>query len=139
MVSGACGAGLVALINQALNHETRAPMEILLAFGALLLLAPATRLLSEYLLLSAGQELVYDLRMRLSERILRTPLRRLERMGPHRLLVALTDDINSISTSLKSILCWYRIEEERHITKECTGGGFHLLRIHDKVADKQTA
>ncbi|HKR22607.1 MAG TPA: cyclic peptide export ABC transporter, partial [Pyrinomonadaceae bacterium] len=43
---------------------------------------------------------VFDLRMKLSAQILRVPLRQLEELGPHKLTVALTDDVMSISNAI---------------------------------------
>ena len=101
-LSGICGAGLIAIINSALaNRQSGEPMtELLLSFAALFVLTPLTRFASEYLLLRLSQDTVYALRMRLSKRILSTPLRRLESLGAPRLLVALTDDIMQITVAL---------------------------------------
>lgn len=103
LVSGATATGMVAIINSAL--EARHPLNLwLLAvpFLALLVLSPATRLFSQFLLIGLGQDLVYDLRLQLSRRILSTPMRHLEEVGPSRLLVALTDDLAAITQSMVS-------------------------------------
>jgi putative ATP-binding cassette transporter len=101
-LSGICGAGLIAIINSALaDRQSGEPMtELLFSFAALFLLTPVTRFASEYLLLKLAQDTVYSMRMRLSNRILSTPLRRLESLGAPRLLVALTDDIMQITVAL---------------------------------------
>jgi putative ATP-binding cassette transporter len=102
MLSGATAAGLIAVVNEALTPERPEP-KLLWAFIALLLAVPLSRLLSDYLLVRLGQKAVYDLRLMLTGRILATPLRRLESMGPHRLLVALTDDINAITVAIADL------------------------------------
>jgi putative ATP-binding cassette transporter len=51
-------------------------------------------------LVHLGQQSVLDLRMQLSRRILALPLRQQEEIGPHRLTVALTDDVNSITNAI---------------------------------------
>jgi putative ATP-binding cassette transporter len=101
-LSGICGAALIAIINSALaNRQSGEPMtELILAFAALFVLTPVTRFASEYLLLRLAQDTVYEMRMRLSKRVLSTPLRRLESLGAPRLLVALTDDIMQITVAL---------------------------------------
>src|SRR5262249_53990811 len=101
-LSGICGASLIAIINSALaNRQSGEPMtELILAFVVLFCLTPVTRFASEYLLLRLSQDTVYRMRMQLSQRVLQTPLRRLESLGAHRLLVALTDDIMQITIAL---------------------------------------
>jgi putative ATP-binding cassette transporter len=101
-ISGICGAGLIAIINSALsNRQSGEPLtELVFSFLALFLLTPVTRFASEYLLLRLSQDTVYAMRMRLSNRILSTPLRRLESLGAPRLLVTLTDDIMQITIAL---------------------------------------
>lgn len=47
-----------------------------------------------------GQVAVYKQRIQLSRRILAAPLRQLEKVGAHRLLAALTDDVVAISTAV---------------------------------------
>src|SRR5262245_2910847 len=87
-VSGACGAGLIALLNSALaNRPVSWTGGLAIAFGVLFLLSPATRFISDTLLINLTQDSVYELRMRLAKRILQTPLRDLEKLGAHRLLV----------------------------------------------------
>lgn len=103
VVSGAAATGMVALVNTALHEDHPLSLWLLaIPFIALLLLSPVTRLLSQYLLIGLGQDVVFTLRVRLSQRILGTPLRHLEQLGPHRLLVALTDDVAAIAQSLVS-------------------------------------
>ncbi len=101
-ISGICGAGLIAIINSTLsNRQSGEPLtELFFSFLALFLLTPITRFASEYLLLRLSQDTVYAMRMRLSNRILSTPLRRLESLGAPKLLVALTDDIVQITVAL---------------------------------------
>jgi putative ATP-binding cassette transporter len=101
VISGACGAGLIALLNTALaNRPVSWQSGLGIAFGVLFLLSPTSRFVSDVLLLKLTQRAVYDLRMRLARRILQTPLRELERMGAPKLLVALTDDIQSITMAM---------------------------------------
>jgi len=59
------------------------------------------------LLTHLGQEALLDLRLRLSRQILAAPLRRLEEIGPHRLLAVLTDDVPAITNvvTMVPLLC----------------------------------
>ncbi|HEX2253052.1 MAG TPA: cyclic peptide export ABC transporter [Thermoanaerobaculia bacterium] len=103
LASGATATGMVAIVNEALADPRPVSLVLLaIPFLVLVLLSPATRLVSQYLLIRLGQDLVYDLRLELTRRVLTTPLRHLERLGPHRLLVALTDDVTSITQSMVS-------------------------------------
>ncbi len=107
LVSGAAGAAQIAVLNAAMAGDD-APgshgwWRLLAAFTVLLLAAPATRLISQYLLVKLGQGMLYELRLRMAGRILSTPLARLERLGPSRLLVALTDDTAVITDAFSVI------------------------------------
>jgi putative ATP-binding cassette transporter len=107
LVSGAIGAAQIAVLNAALFGRDsqgwpwgQGRWLLVAAFAALLLAAPASRLVSQYLLVKLGQDMLYDLRLRLAGRILSTPLPRLEQLGPSKLLVALTDDTATITEAL---------------------------------------
>jgi len=101
LASGAAAAAQIAIINAAIyRDDPRGRLLLIAAFTALLLLAPATRMVSQYLLVKLGQDMVFDLRLRLAGGILATPLPRLEQLGPGKLLVALTDDTSAITESL---------------------------------------
>ena len=103
-LSGATSVALIAVLNEALARERRWPAATLLwSFVALLIATPITRLLSDYLLVQLGQKAVFDLRLGLSRTILAAPLRRIEALGPHRLLVALTDDITSVTVAIADL------------------------------------
>jgi putative ATP-binding cassette transporter len=54
------------------------------------------------IIIRLGQQVIFSLRIRLSRRILATPLPQLEQTGIHRLFPALTDDILVISNALAS-------------------------------------
>jgi putative pyoverdin transport system ATP-binding/permease protein len=102
-LSGITGAAMIGVINSALAEQDGITAQMIGAFTALFLLSPLTRYVSEILLLRLTLRSVYELRMRLSQRILQTPLRSLESLGPAKLLVALTDDITSISLALADL------------------------------------
>jgi putative pyoverdin transport system ATP-binding/permease protein len=106
VISGAANTGLLASINAALNGGS-ASGRLAFYFVALCLLVPVSRIAAELLLAHLGQGALFELRMALSRQILGVPLRRLEELGPHRLLAALTDDIPSITNvvTVIPILC----------------------------------
>jgi len=101
VLGGVTNAGLFALINSQLTGKaagSTVPRTIWIFVG-LCLAVPITRLISSYFLVKLGQKTVFDLRMRLIRQILAAPLRRLEELGPHRLLTALTTDIGTVATA----------------------------------------
>jgi putative pyoverdin transport system ATP-binding/permease protein len=104
-VSGATSAAMLATLNSAVNAEddsfSRSSLGWL--FLALLIAAPATRVISAYLIGRFGQTAIHEIRMRISRGILAMPLIDLERQGPERLLVVLTDDLGAISEALTII------------------------------------
>src|SRR5579863_794702 len=94
VVSGACNAALLAVINNLLKREGVSRSFLLLAFAGLCLLLPVARYISEILPSDLGQDSLYSLRLRIGRQVLATPLRRLEELGTHRVLSVLTDDVS---------------------------------------------
>lgn len=104
VVSGASSTGLLALINIALGREDAVGRGAVVAgFVALCLVVPTTRVLSQVLLTHLGQRTVYELRMRMSRRILGVPLRHLETLGAARLIATLTGDIPAITGVITAV------------------------------------
>jgi putative pyoverdin transport system ATP-binding/permease protein len=106
IISGAANTGLLTVINSMLHNPGRKP-QLAMFFIILCLLVPLARIASEVLLTRLGQGALYKLRMDLVRQILGVPLRRLEELGSHRLLTALTDDIPTITNivGLIPIVC----------------------------------
>jgi putative pyoverdin transport system ATP-binding/permease protein len=102
IVSGACNAALLAVINMGLKN-THASHNVIWAFVGLCLLLPLTRYTAEILLSSLGQGALFRLRMQLCRQMLAAPLYHLEEIGPARLLTALTDDVPTITNAIGSI------------------------------------
>jgi putative ATP-binding cassette transporter len=107
IISGAANTALLAVINSALNKTQSQGMTLGLVFVGLCLVVPVTRIVAELLLAHLGQGALYQLRMDLSRQILGVPLRRLEEVGVHRLMAALTDDVPTITNivTIIPILC----------------------------------
>src|SRR5688572_29645681 len=103
-LSGAASTGILALINRALaSPDPASSRGLVWSFIALCLVVPLTRVASALIVLLLGLRAAAELRLDLSRRILSAPLRRLEELGSHRLMVALTDDIGSITGALGQV------------------------------------
>ncbi len=102
LASGACNAGLIALINNVLNDPARQLTLVLMAslFGLLVLGKMVSGFFSQLWLIRYSQQAIADLRRELVRRILGVPLRKLEQIGAPRLMVALVDDVNSLMSAL---------------------------------------
>jgi putative ATP-binding cassette transporter len=100
IVSGACNTAMIALINSTLKNGSFLQTTTILSFLGLLLLLPISRFLSEWLLARLGQGALLEMRIRLSRKVLGAPLKYLEKLGAHRVLTMLTDDIPAISGAL---------------------------------------
>ncbi len=103
VLSGACNAGLIALVNEALNASGHPVQTIAWAFVALGLGKILTNFFSQAMLASFSQAAIANLRRDLIRKILAVPLRELEEIGTARVLVTLTDDVFSITQALLGI------------------------------------
>ena len=102
VLAGLCHTALVASVNTALNGGAPA-RTLVIAFVALCVTLPLMRLASNLALMRLSQRTVQELTLRLSESILRAPLRRIEELGPARLLSTFMDDIPRINAGLINI------------------------------------
>ena len=100
LISGAGSARLIALINGAVSNDGTKTNNLVWGFAGLALIVLFTSIISQVFLIRLAQRAVYDLRMRLSSWILSSPLRHLEELGANRLLATLTDDVQSVSTTV---------------------------------------
>ncbi len=107
LLSGASSAGLIASINFALQHLERPPIWLPWLFLSLCGLLLITYTVSQVVLTSLAQDVVYTLRLQLIRRVLGCPLRHLEQLGAPKLLATLTEDVEAIAASSSdiSILC----------------------------------
>ena len=97
LLSGACSAGLIRLINTAIAQGS--PRSLMLPFILLVVAALTVNILTQVLLIDLSQDAVYKLRLQLSRRILAAPLQQLEQLGASKLLAVLTEDIQAISST----------------------------------------
>jgi len=103
LLSGACNAGLIALVNTALTRLGPTTTGLICAFIALGLGKVVSNLVSQIVLVSFSQGAIAELRRDLIRKILGVPLRDLEEIGTPRVLVALTDDVFNITQALLAI------------------------------------
>ncbi|PYP88131.1 MAG: ABC transporter ATP-binding protein [Blastocatellia bacterium AA13] len=106
-ISGASSTGLLAVINSSLRRSEPATATLILSFIGLCLIVPLSRIISEVVLIRLGQGALFDLRTQLRRQILAVPLRQLEKLGSHRLMAALTDDVPAITNivTVIPVLC----------------------------------
>src|SRR2546423_12988239 len=102
-LSAACNTGLIMIVTAALREKGMNPKTLLGAFIAFGLGKIATNFASQVMLVTFAQGAVADLRRDLIRKILGVPLRNLEEIGSARILVALTDDVFSITQALLGI------------------------------------
>ena len=104
LLSGACNAGLIALINRAINETAEHPATALLViFGGLALGRIITGVVAQISLAHFAQETTARLRRDLVKKVLHVPLRHLEELGGARLLVTLTEHIGEITQATLAI------------------------------------
>ncbi|MDO8539730.1 MAG: cyclic peptide export ABC transporter [Opitutaceae bacterium] len=103
LLSGACNAGLIAMINSALNHQGSPGLALVFGFAALGLGRILTSTIAQLTLSHFSQATTARLRLDLMRKILAVPLRQLEELGTPKLMVALTEDILEITQATLSI------------------------------------
>lgn len=101
LCSGLGGVGLIAVINTALGWERDVGSDLGRMFVALCVLLILARAASAFLLMRLGQNVVIDLRLRLSRQILSAPYNRLQELGAARILATLTEDITTLSEAFR--------------------------------------
>jgi putative ATP-binding cassette transporter len=87
---------LIALTKRLLSESAASRPQFVLTFFALCVAIPALGYASQVILLYITSKAGYELRVQLGRQILAAPMRRLEKLGPHRLLATLGEDIGSV-------------------------------------------
>lgn len=103
LLSGACNAGLIAMINSALGAGGNPSFTLIAGFAALGLGRIVTNAVAQITLSHFSQATTARLRQDLVRKILAVPLRQLEELGTPKLMVALTEDILEITQATLSI------------------------------------
>ncbi|WP_067651365.1 ATP-binding cassette domain-containing protein [Nocardia harenae] len=102
LVAGAANTYLVTLINAVVSPGPR-PDDLLPRFVLTGVVLLVSGLISQILLIRLAQEAIYRLRADLSGGVVAAPLEHLERLGSHRLLATLTEDVRSLSQAVTAI------------------------------------
>lgn len=103
LLSGACNAGLIAAVNEALNRSGAVGGWLIAVFAALGLGRLVSSYFAQVISVRFSQGTIAQLRRDLVQAILRAPLRQVEELGAPRLLVALTDDVYHVTQALLAI------------------------------------
>ncbi|WP_026191691.1 cyclic peptide export ABC transporter [Methylosinus sp. LW4] len=96
LIAGVTSARLLTFITNALESGRHEAIEIAAIFFALCFVALASSSVSLILLSRIAQENLYGLRLWLSRCIVAAPLRQAQALGAHRLMAALTKDVESV-------------------------------------------
>jgi putative ATP-binding cassette transporter len=107
LAGGAGSVGLLALIHVTLYQDDTSGESLAWGFTGLCLAALLARVASQVLLIRLGQGSALRLYTHLSRQILAAPLRQLEKLGAHRLLTALTEDVPATTSAFLGlpVLC----------------------------------
>ena len=97
LLSGFSSAGFIAVINYAIASLPDLPGWLLWAFIGLGFSLGFFQFVSRVLIARLSQQLIYQLRLDLTQKILHCPLQQTEMVGTPKLLAALTGDINTIA------------------------------------------
>jgi putative ATP-binding cassette transporter len=103
LISGGCNAGLIALVNMVLTGTDQRVRILLAWFVALGVGRLVANYLAQVSLARFSQRSTAGVRRDLVRKILRVPLRQLEEVGAARLMVALTEDVMSITEAMQAI------------------------------------
>ncbi|QLY33804.1 ATP-binding cassette domain-containing protein [Nocardia huaxiensis] len=102
LITGVANTYLVTLIRGVVSPEPHPGVtwQAFAVTGAIIL---AGGVLSQVLLIRLAQEAIFRLRAQLSSGIVSAPLEHLERLGMHRLMATLTEDVRSLSQAVTAI------------------------------------
>jgi putative pyoverdin transport system ATP-binding/permease protein len=103
IIAGGSSAAMVAFINANLNSFRSPSRTTIWLMIALVVAAFVSGLASRLILNRLSRRAVFDMRMRLCREVLAVPLRRLEEIGSHQILAALTEDVTNISAAIINI------------------------------------
>ena len=102
LISGVANTYLLLLIRDVLAphpHDGSAIVPFIITG----LIALTAGVLSQVLLIRLTQQAVYRLRVQFSSAVMSAPLERLERLGVHRLLATLTEDVRALSQAVTTL------------------------------------
>ncbi len=96
VAAGLCLTGMIALIHQGINTELANFDFLVIAFLAMWLVYGMTSVLTTYMITKLSQDVVLDMRINLSQKIMKASFKEMERKQDQ-LLTILTDDIYTIN------------------------------------------
>ena len=102
LIGGAANAYLVTQINAVVSPGPR-PDDMIARFAVTAAVVLVTGLLSQIVLIGLAQNAIYRLRAKLSAGVVSAPLEHLERLGMHRLIATLTEDVRALSMAVSAI------------------------------------
>ena len=102
LVSGVANTYLLTLIGSVLSPEAHHGSTVQ-RFAVTGVVALAASVLSQVLLIRLTQDAIYQLRAQLSSGVVSAPLEELERLGVHRLLATLTEDVRALSLAVAAV------------------------------------
>jgi putative ATP-binding cassette transporter len=102
LTSGVANTYLLTLLSSVVSPEAHhgATLQRFALTGSVALVGSV---LSQVLLIRLTQDAIYQLREGLSSRVVSAPLEHLERLGMHRLIATLTEDVRSLSQAVTAI------------------------------------
>jgi putative ATP-binding cassette transporter len=103
IVSGVCNSALLIFINFTLSNSNYPPSTVIRWYIGFCLLLLFSTFCSQFLLVALAQRTMFDLRMRLTRKILNAPLRRLEEAGPSALFSVLANDTTVVAQAFVSV------------------------------------
>ena len=101
LICGSSNALLISIINREL-HQGRLSNSLIF-FAVLAVFILVTSVVSQFMLIYLTQNAIYELRLKLSENILASPLQHLELLKENRLIVILTEDVRTLTHAVSAI------------------------------------
>ncbi|MBM7369529.1 ATP-binding cassette domain-containing protein [Gordonia hydrophobica] len=103
LIGGGANAYLVTQINGAVAPPGAGEPPSWQRFAVTIAVVIVAGLISQVLLIRLAQDAIYRLRAKLSAGVVSAPLEHLERLGTHRLLATLTEDVRALSMAVSAI------------------------------------
>ena len=100
VIGGLANTVVLAVLNRALAGTATVATALVWLFATMGLIAAGNKALSKILLVRLYTGTMFNLRLELSQQILRAPLRHLEKLGSHRVMTAFTEDTMIITNAL---------------------------------------
>lgn len=101
VLAGLFSAGILALVNQALNRDSSASTLLISGFIAMAVAKIVANAAAQLLLVKFSQTTILDLSLSLCARVLNAPLRIIERHGGANILTTLTEDVGSVTWAVQ--------------------------------------